>query len=447
MTTVKSVLYGTTTDGLILPLTSTNDTNLLITQSNIIPSNGSFMLDSLNGDLIQADSVPKAIVSPDGYKGWYYINKKGTLPNLKMNWYFYDGTQHGYTVANIREITATISLRYPSNKPFFVLYTKTGSSRIYETDELMIEGEKVLFYFAETGYIPQNNDQLRLIRLIPTKDNGLVLPEMPVQFLSIHSDSAFITGEFEIVVENLGFRINNITCNYTLETPVSGGGTSSDVNILSSVDLDVVNLSLTNMTFTNGTLGSKLLNVFSPELTNVHIMGQENDLTVDVINTVKVQLTSSDITLPVSISDTVSVSNGALSSMAFTNNYLKVVQATPVITAFQYTVLSWYDYNTDLPITTLPLPVGAYTAKIDMTNINKVIITGSGINHAGSPNIYVQVSNLDGIEFYDTSYSFPIKTLTDFSSLNLVLPVKWMRLTIRDNEVDDIQIKVSCRSY
>jgi len=286
MTTVKAILYGTTTNDLVFPVTISNDTNLLVTQSNVIPSNGVFMLDSVNGNLMQADSSPKAIVSPDGYKGWYYINKDnigGT--DLKMNWYFYDGTSHGYTVADVREITATISLRHPLNRPFFVLYTKTGSSRTYTTNELLIEGEKVLFYFAEAGYIPQNNDNLRLVRLTLNHDDGLVLPEMPVQFLSIHSNSSDATGEFEMVVENLGFRIDNITCNYELLTPTSGGGgVSSEVAIISSIDLNVVNESLTSMTFTTSTFGSKLLNVFSPELTNVHIIGQEDDLNVKVVN-------------------------------------------------------------------------------------------------------------------------------------------------------------------
>lgn len=295
MSTVKSILYGTTTDNNIFPVVISNDTNLLITQSNVIPTNGSFMLGSANGDIIQADSAPKATTSPDGYKGWYYINQKGVQTGLKMNWYFYDGTSHNYTVADVREITATVALRHPLNRPFFVLYTKTGSSRTYTTNELLIEGEKVLFYFAETGYIPQNNDQLRLVRLTLDHDDGLVEPAMPVQYLSIHSNSSDPTGEFEVVVENLGFRINNITCNYNLETPeTGGGGTSSnvniltsvplDVNVLSSVAVDVANTALTSMTFTNSTFGNKLLNVFTPELVNVHIIGQENDIKVDVIN-------------------------------------------------------------------------------------------------------------------------------------------------------------------
>jgi hypothetical protein len=287
MTTVKAILLGTTKDDLIFPVTISNDTNLLITQSNIIPSNGSFMLDSPNGNLMQAESVPKAIASPDGYKGWYYKNSDGKgTPNLKMNWYFYDGTSHGYTVADVREITATISLRHPLNKPFFVLYTKTGSSRTYTTNELLIEGEKVLFYFAETGYIPQNNDNLRLVRLTLNHDDGLVLPEMPVQFLSIHSNSSDPDGEFEMVVENLGFRIINITCVYDMLTPSSGGGgTSSNVNIISTVSTPITNDSLNKLSFYDSGTSGYYLKTLAQELTNVHIMGQENYIECDIVNT------------------------------------------------------------------------------------------------------------------------------------------------------------------
>ena len=297
MTTTKSILFGTTTDDLVFPITITNDSNLLITQSNIIPTNGSFLLGSPNGTIIQADSSPLATTSPDGYKGWYYINKDSLgTPNLKMNWYFYDGTSHGYAVGDVREITATVALRHPLNKPFFVLYTKTGSSRVYTTDVLLIEGEKCLFYFAETGYIPQNNDQLRLVRLVATHDNGLVLPEMPVQFLSIHSNSTDPEGEFEMVVENLGFRIDNITCNYELLTEVGGGSGGSDVNIISTIELPVKNSSLGDMTFTTSSVGVKLLNVFTPELVNVHIIGQEDDINVNVINTDPIKVIQTNTT-------------------------------------------------------------------------------------------------------------------------------------------------------
>jgi hypothetical protein len=436
MTTTKSILYGTTTDNFVFPVTISNDTNLLITQSNVIPTNGSFMLGSANALAIQADSEPLAVVSPDGYKGWYYINQdnKGGV-NLKFNWYFYDGTNHGYTVADIREITATVSLGTPANKPFFVLYTKTGSKRIYQTNELMIEGEKVLFYFAETGYIPQNNDNLRLVRLTASSDVGLVEPGMPVQYLTLHSNSSDPLGKFSMVCENLGFRINNITCNYALETPATGGGgTSSDVNILSSVPLDVnilssdpldvVNGSLSAMTFSTSSLGAKLLNVYTPEITNIN-------------------LKTSDIILPVSIGSTVAISNDALTNMTFTGNNLNVNVSNPAITQAQITTLSWFDGGSGAPIVTLPLPIGAYTNSFNVSNANKVMVWGSGIKHNGSPKVFLQCANSDNIEFYDTVYHIDVSTADIYGTINENVPVKYCRLIIRGGEIDDIGLKVN----
>jgi hypothetical protein len=369
MTTVKSVLYGTTPEGLILPLTSTNDTNLLITQSNIIPTNGTFLLDSPNGTLMQADSSPKATTSPDGYKGWYYINadtKGGT--NLKMNWYFYDGTDRNYLVGDVRLITATLSIRHSFYKPFFVLYTKNGTSRVYTTSEIILEGEKVLFYFGETGYIPQNNENLRLVRCVPTKDNGLVEPFMPVQFLSIHSDSAYPTGEFEMVVQNLGFRMDNITCNFEMLTPATGGGgVTSNVNILSSVALDVVNETLTSMTFTNSTFGSKLLNVFSPELTNVHIISQEEDLNVKVVNTdaIKVIQTNTTTNYNFILSDFVDYKSPSINIV---KSNIQAVFGIASISGMSLGVPLGIEYSVDND----PNPAKWYNSQTSLTMINGV---------------------------------------------------------------------------
>jgi hypothetical protein len=145
---------------------------------------------------------------------------------------------------------------------------------------------------------------------------------MEILYISIHSNSSDALNSYAVCIERFGYRLDNITMDIILATPESGGGSSSDVNILSSVSLDVVNQSLTNMNFfddgvkgkylkvevpngvvvnnssldvvnealsnmyfTNSTFGNKLLNVFTPELVNVHIIGQEDDLLVKVINT------------------------------------------------------------------------------------------------------------------------------------------------------------------
>ena len=449
----SSLIQAKLDDTTIVPLRA-DVNNYLITSSSIIPENGAFMLGSPNGNAIQADSAPKAAISPDGYKGWYYINDDGKGGvNLKMNWYFYDGTEHNYLVGDIREITATVSLRHPMNKPFFVLYTKTGSSRIYTTNELMIEGEKVLFYFAETGYIPQNNENLRLVRLTATIDNGVVIPSLPVQYLSIHSNSTDPTGEFEVVVENVGFRIVNITCNYELLTPASGGGVESDVNIISSIDLNVENTQLDKLTFDS----ANKLEV------------NANIATIDSKNTLNVNLKTSEIVLPVSIGSTVPVSNDALTAMTFTTssvgskllnvftpeltnvhiigqeNDLSVVVVGGVsITPTTTSSYSWTEADFAFYSSGNPIPLGSFSPMIDLsTKQNGFILWGYGVKNAGShSHLVLQLSN-DGFLWFDTIYNVQVVDADTPFTLVCDFPCKWMRTLVRVQPIDSIYLNMA----
>jgi hypothetical protein len=314
----SNISLGQTDAGLFFPIRITENDHNLLTASSIAEPNGQVLLGTPECITIIADSLPALpLVDPQNRKGWYYINSDNTAPvgRNKMNWYFYSGANKGYRIGDLRLITTIASLSNPLKKFFYVVYTKNGTSRTYETPELLLEGEKCLFFFGESGYIPQNEGNLRNVRLVATHDNGLVLDSMEILYISIHSNSSDALNSYAVCIERFGYRLDNLTMDIILATPESGGGSSSDVNILSSVSLDVVNQSLTNMSFyddgvkgkylnvntpnnvsvvnealsnmyfTNSTFGNKLLNVFLPELTNIHIIGQENDLTVEVVNT------------------------------------------------------------------------------------------------------------------------------------------------------------------
>jgi hypothetical protein len=314
---MNTISLGQTDAGLYFPIRITENDHNLLTASSIAEPNAQVLLGTPECLAIVADSLPQLpLADPQDRQGWYYINSSTINPN-KMNWYFYSGSNKGYRMADLRLITTIASLTNPLHKFFFVVYTKNGTSRTYETPELLLDGEKCLFFFGETGYIPQNEGNLRQVRLLATHDDGLVTPNMEILYISIHSDSSFALNSYAVCVERFGYRLDNTTIDIVLATPSSGGGgVSSDVNILSSVALSVVNSSLTdlsfldqgtkgkflkvevpnsvsvinetltNMSFSNSTIGTnKLLNIFSPELTNVHIIGQENDLTVEVVNT------------------------------------------------------------------------------------------------------------------------------------------------------------------
>ena len=309
-------------------------------------------------------------------------------------------------------ITATVSLTNPLLKPFFVLYTKTGSKRTYETSALLIEGEKVIFYFGESGYIPQNNDQLRLIRLVASHDDGLVLPEMPVQFLTMHSDSAFETDKFEMCCENVGFRIINITCNYNLATPVSGGGgVSSNVNITESIELPVKNTQLNKLSFYDSGITGNYLKAILPELTNVHIMGQEDDIKVEVVNTV-------------------TVSNTVLSRMTFADDDALQVRQKNDSQVYIYTGVNFTS-----------LTLGGHTQAVNISNSSIQAVFGKAQITGMSLGVSLGIEySADNSTWYNSQTSLYMNNDVSFGS-SYALGPPWIRLVL-GGTVDSIDVNL-----
>ena len=370
MSSVKSILYGTTASNLVFPVLI-NDNNNIITTSSIIPPNGQVLLGSEFANAVQADSSPDAIADPQNRAGWYYNNSGGN--GEKFNWYFYSGIKHGYTVADLRLITATVSLDNPSLKPFFVMYTKNGSKRIYETDELLIEGQKVLFFFGETGYEPQNNDQLRLVRLVPTQNVGVVTPEMQIAAITMHSDSSFAKGQFGMCCENVGFRLANLTLNYTLATP-NAGGSSSNVSVVATVSTPITNAKIDKLSFTN-------------------------------------------------------------------DNLLKVVSTAGTVQGAHWTQANFTNCVIDQP-----LPIGSVSSSIPFEGCSQLMVWGSGVKadstSMATPSITVQCSTADDI-FVDTVFKGYLSGTTSFFTILETLPVKSVRLVVRDAEVASVKLNVS----
>lgn len=466
---MNTISLGQTDGGLYFPIKITENDHNLLTASSVVEPNAQLLLGTPECIQICADSLPQLpLVDPQNRKGWYYINSSSTTPN-KMNWYFYSGANHGYTIADLRMITTVASLTNPLHKFFYVVYTKNGTSRTYETPELLLEGEKCLFFFGESGYIPNNEGNLRTVRLLATHDDGLVLPEMEILFISIHSDSSFSQNSYAVCVESFGYRIINTTMDIILATPpVGGGGSSSDVNILSSValdivnqsltdmsfytgtngkylnveipdsvnivnqsltdmnffddgvkgkyltvevpngvvvknsTLDVVNQSLTDMTFTTSTFGSKLLNIFSPELTNVHIISQEDDILVKVVNSTPIEVVN------------IQTLNTLLITEASFNN-LNIGGVSGAITLENSSIQSFFGNGT---------------------------VAGS-VGMGGS--IVIQFS-IDNTNWYSTYNSFFISSLdilnpSTFAS-NYTFAIKYIRFIITGQEMNTININI-----
>jgi hypothetical protein len=420
------ISLGQTEGGLYFPIKiSENDHNIL-TASSVVEPNAQVLLGTPECLAIVADSLPALpLVDPQDRQGWYYINSSNTNPN-KMNWYFYSGVNKGYRMADLRLITTIASLTNPLNKFFFVVYTKNGSSRTYQTPELLLDGEKCLFFFGESGYIPNNEGNLREVRLLATHDDGLVEPGMEILYISIHSDSAFAKNSYAVCVERFGYRLDNITMDIILATPSSGGGVSSDVNILSSVpistnilssvNLDVINQSLTDMSFYDDGVKGKYLNVEVPR-------------GVVVNNT------------------SLTVSNTALSSMSFTDGKLQVAVPSGISVKTSPTSFnSWTEADFAFYSVGVPLPTGSFSPVVDLSNNpGGFIFWGYGVKTSGGGShstLLLQLSN-DNSVWLDTIYSVPVIDASKPFTLVCDFACKYVRLIVRDDTIDSIYLNMN----
>lgn len=447
---MNTISLGQTEGGLYFPIKiSENDHNIL-TASSVVEPNAQILLGTPESLAVVADSLPQLpLADPQNRPGWYYINSDSTAPvgRNKMNWYFYSGVNKGYRIGDLRLITTIASLTNPLHKFFYIVYTKNSSSRTYQTSELLLDGEKCLFFFGESGYIPQNEGNLREVRLTFSHDDGLVLDSMEILYISIHSDSSYALNSYAVCVERFGYRLQNITMDIILETPENGGGSSSDVNILSSVALDVVNQSLTNMsfyddgikgkylnidmprgvvvnnssldvinttltdmTFSNSSLGTKLLNVFTPELVNVHIMGTEYE--IPVINT------------------DMSFYDGGVG-----NKLLKVINNT-VLNSLLVDEASFNNLN-----------IGGFSGAITLENSSIQSFFGSAtVSSLGTGGQIVIQFSIDNINWYDTFNSFYVSSI-DISkpsiiSSNFTFAIKYIRFIITGQDMNTVKINV-----
>jgi hypothetical protein len=209
------------------------------------PPNGSVLLDTTYATAIQADSYPLAIADPQGRPGWYYSNTAPPPGKLsKINWYYFDGTTSTLTFAELNQLTCVMTCdgALPAalggngliNVPYFVVYTKTGKSVIYQNQSNTIQyirGQKVLFYYSLNAFdYPQNPEQLREVAC-PILVSGSDVPDPTdeIAAITVHSDSAFPEASFTGVISQLGFRFNTNTVIYELKTAAAAAGDTTKI--------------------------------------------------------------------------------------------------------------------------------------------------------------------------------------------------------------------------
>lgn len=438
------------------------------------PPNGSVLLGTAYATALQADSYPLAVADPQGRPGWYYSNTTpppGTVS--KINWYYYDGTTNNLTYSQLNQLTCVMSCDGAPppglggsgviNVPYFVIYTKTGKTVIYQSSSSIeyIRGQKVLFYFSTDAFsYPQNPEQLREVAcpILESPSRPTPGPNEEILYITVHSDSAFPATTFTGCISQLGFRFNNNTVIYQLEAPVSTGS-GSDVNVtntfldthstlyLNGIPVDsgtnalpviISGSSVVQIEATNGddlTATNNALNVYVAGgiPTSNGLISTKPAVVSQIVDIDNVPFTNTTAgALDVSVVNTAAVSNAALDKLTFTAietnvNYLQVQQrqllSTRVYNTTDFTTLNDGGY--------LIVPVNTSISSLfSLYGAATVDSTGMGLGVS----IILQVS-ADGANFYSTSNSVYITSLSPNFAQTWTVCVPYARLLISGGNI------------
>lgn len=435
-----------------------NQSGQLLAATADFPPNGSVLLGTAYATALQADSVPLAVADPQGRPGWYYTN---TALGNKMNWYFYDGTSNNLTYSELNQLTCVMTCdgAAPSgviNVPFFVIYTKTGKTVIYQSSSSIeyIRGQKVLFYFSADAFsYPQNPDQLREVAcpILESPSRPIPGPNEEILYITVHSDSAFPATTFTGCISQLGFRFNDNTIIYQLDAPVSTGS-GSDVNITNSF------LDTHSTLYLGGTPVADGTNSLP-----VNINGT---VVIDPLDTIDVNLTNASIAITNTNIDTLSftvdkgvsyVNTNSMFGVPVINNCLKSVLADGGGTNTAYvSVDGALLVSVAAPaLTTLALTladftptdgsVGAVSGAITTGAITTATVFGTSTHSGGggTPTLTYQYS-LDNITYYDTPYIITLPNATPFSDTRS-LGVPFCRFKISSHALDTLVLNISLK--
>ena len=87
------------------------------------PANYQLELNTTNGVLFQADSLPLAEADPNGRPGWTYTKTTGDGAADKMNWYMYSGALESMKVCFLLDLS-TLGLIFRIIFPGFLSIQK-----------------------------------------------------------------------------------------------------------------------------------------------------------------------------------------------------------------------------------------------------------------------------------------------------------------------------------
>lgn len=188
---------------------------LQITNNAIIHTSptGKASLSSAGGVAVYADSSPVPTLDNDNRNGWLF--EKTVADASKFNYYFYSKGNKALTLADLKSISAIVSVdKYGASNdlPFFTVYTTmTGSGDAgawYKSkltysitaDETIMIGEHIEMY---SGVKPVSRTGIRQVEFNTKSTVGTGLDTEEILTVAIHSDSGAGVG-LKILCANLG---------------------------------------------------------------------------------------------------------------------------------------------------------------------------------------------------------------------------------------------------
>ena len=165
--------------------------------------------------IVGGEAAP--IVDLNDRPGWVFFKDGASAADLKINWYFYNGTYENDSLKHMKSLFILGSVdawTNVENEMFFInVYTKmTGSGdagawfhskhtyAIERSNQTVQAGERCIFHALEKPKL--TFDGARHVALQRRFDDGVFNPESEILTISVHTDS--VAPSVNLLVESMG---------------------------------------------------------------------------------------------------------------------------------------------------------------------------------------------------------------------------------------------------
>lgn len=149
--------------------------------------------------------------------GWVFFKDSASAADLKINWYYYNGTYENVSLKHIKSLFVLGSCdtwTNVENELFFInVYTKmTGSGDagswyhskhtyvIERSNQTVQQGERCIFHALDKPHL--TFDGARHVALERRLDEGTYNPDSEILTISVHTDSA--APSVNVLIESMG---------------------------------------------------------------------------------------------------------------------------------------------------------------------------------------------------------------------------------------------------